>query len=139
MKFLVSNDLSRDVVVDNRNIKPKQLVSETRLDRGNKINYQQAYRLHEKLRDDIFGNEVLSFSKMPALIEKIQSSAYVGLEVDERFWFQRAWVLPKVSENAMVYLRKFVAMDGVHCTSHHRLVLLSITSLDGEGEILVLA
>lgn len=139
VKFLVSNDRSRGVVADDRNIKPRQLVSEERLDRGNKINYQQAYRLREKLRDDIFGNEVLSFSKMPALIEKIQSSAYAGLEVDERSRFQRAWVLPKASENAMVYLRKFVAMDGAHCTSRHQLVLLAVTSLDGEGEILVLA
>ncbi len=89
------------------------------MDRGNKINYQQAYRLREKLRDDIFGDEVFSFSKMPLLIEKIQSSAYASLEVDKRSRFQRTWVLPKASENAMVYLRKFVAMDGAHCISCH--------------------
>ena len=105
MKFLVSNDRSRGIVADNRNIKPKQFVSEKRLDRRNRINYQQAYRLSEKLRDDIFGDEVLSFSKMPALIEKIQSSAYASLEVDERSRFQRAWILPKASENTMVYIR----------------------------------
>ena len=56
---------------------------------------------------------------MPAFIEKMQSSAYAGLEVYERSRFQQAWVLPKASENAMVYLRKFVAMDGAHCKSCH--------------------
>lgn len=71
VKFLVSNDRSRGIVTDNRNIKPKQLVSEKRFDRKNNINYQQAYRLREKLRYDIFVNEVLSFSKMPALIKKM--------------------------------------------------------------------
>lgn len=63
MKFLVSNDRSRGIITDDWNIKPRQLISEERLDRGNKINYQQAYRFREKLRDDIFGNKVLSFSK----------------------------------------------------------------------------
>lgn len=68
VKFLVWNDRSRGVLADNRSIKLRQLISEERLDRGNKINYQQAYCFCEKLRDDIFGDEVLSFSKMPALI-----------------------------------------------------------------------
>lgn len=139
MKFLVANDRSRGVVADDRNIKLRQLVFEERLDRGNKINYQQAYRLRQKLQDDIFGNEVLSFSKIPALIKKMQSSAYTDLEVDERSRFQRTWVLPKAFENAMVYLRKFVAIDGAHCTSRHRLVLLAVTFLDEEREIFVLA
>lgn len=119
VKFLVSNNQSCGIVADDWNIKLKQLVSKERLDRGNKINYQQAYRLCEKLQDDIFGNKVLSFSKMPALIKKIQSSTYAGLEVDEHFWFQQAWILPKAFENAMVYLGKLVAMDGTHCTSCH--------------------
>lgn len=138
VKFLSSNGRSRVIVTEDRDIKPKQLVSEERLDRENKINYQQAHRLREKLRDDIFGDELLSFSKMPALIKKMQSSAYAGLQVDEHSRFQRALVLPKASENAMLYLRNFAAMDGAHCTSRHRLVL-AVTSLDGEEEILVLA
>ena len=119
MRFLVSNDQSCDIVADNRNIKPKQLVSKEQLDRGNKFNYQQAYCLCKKLRVDIFADKVLSFAKMPTIIDKMQSSAYVDLEVDERSRFQRAWILPKASENAMVYLRKFVAMDGAHCTSRY--------------------
>lgn len=81
---------------------------------------------------------MLSFSKMPMLIKKIQSKAYVGLEIDERFRFQEAWLFPKAFENTMVHLKKFVVMDGTNCKSRHRILLLAVTSLNGEGEIFVL-
>lgn len=70
-------------MTEDRNIKPKQLIFKERVYRGNKTNYQQAHRLRKKLRNDIFGNKVFSFSKIPALIEKMQSSTYAGLQVDE--------------------------------------------------------
>lgn len=47
--------------------------------------------------------------------------------------------MPKAFENAMVYLRKFVAIDEAHCTSCYWLVLLAVTSLDREKEIFILA
>ncbi len=105
---------------------------EERLDRGNKINYQQAHHLREKLRSEILGDEILSFQKM-------QSSAYAGFQVDEHSYFHRAWVLPKCAENSVAYLRHFGAMDGAHYTSRHRLVLLAVTSLDANKEIFILA
>lgn len=69
----------------------------------------------------------------------MQLNAYAGLEVDVHSWFQRAWVLLKASENAMVYLRKFVAIDGAHYTSRHQVVLVMVTPMDEEWEILILA
>ncbi|MCJ1343434.1 hypothetical protein MMC31_001627, partial [Peltigera leucophlebia] len=57
--FLSSNQQSHEVVEEDRHIKPKQLIIKERLDRDNKINYQQAYRLREKLRTEIFGDEIL--------------------------------------------------------------------------------
>ena len=77
--FLSSSQRLRGVVEKNRHVKPKQLISEERLDRGNKINYQQAHRLRKKLRIKIFGDEILSFQEMPSFIKKMQSSAYAGL------------------------------------------------------------
>lgn len=59
--FLSSNQQARGVLEEDRHVKPKQLIIEERLDRGNKINYQQAHRLREKLRTELFGNEILSF------------------------------------------------------------------------------
>lgn len=53
--------------------------------------------------------------------------------------FLRAWGLPKCSENSVAYLRYFGAMDGAHCKARHRLVLLAVTSLDADEEILILA
>lgn len=47
--------------------------------------------------------------------------------------------MPKVFKNAMVYLRKFVAIDEVYCISCYQFVLFVITSLDREEKILVLA
>ena len=71
------------MVEEDRHVRPKQLIIEERLDRGNKINYQQAHHLREKLRMELFGDEILSFQKMPSLIKKMQQSAYAGLEVDK--------------------------------------------------------
>ena len=115
------------------------MIIEERLDRDNKINDQQAHRLCEKLRTEIYGDGILSFQKMLSLIKKMQSSAYAGLQVDKHSRFRCAWVLPKCSKNSVAYLRHFGAMDGAHYTARHRLVLLAVTSLDADKEILILA
>lgn len=104
LSFLSSNQQSCGVVEENQHVRPKQLIIEKQLDRGNKINYQQAHRLCEKLRTELFGDEVLSFQKMPSLIKKMQQSAYAGLEVDKNSQFFRTWVMPKYSENLVFYL-----------------------------------
>lgn len=83
LSFLSFNQRSRGVVEEDRHVKPKQLIIEERLDRGNKINYHQPHRLRKKLRTELFGDEILSFQKMPSLIKKMQQSAYAGLEVDK--------------------------------------------------------
>ncbi|WP_375449231.1 hypothetical protein [uncultured Nostoc sp.] len=88
LSFLSSNQQSRGVVGGGRYVKPKQLIIEEQLDWGNKINYQQAHRLCKKLRIEIFGDEILSFQKMPSFIKKMQSSAYAGLQVDEHSRFR---------------------------------------------------
>lgn len=38
----------------------------------------------------------------------------------------------------MVYLRKFLAIDGIHYISYYQIVLFSLISLDREEEILIL-
>lgn len=53
------------------------------MDRDNKIYYQQAYQICEKLQDNFFANKVFSFLKMLVLIKKIQSNAYATLKIDE--------------------------------------------------------
>ncbi len=82
ISFLFSNQRSRGIVEEDRHVKPKQLMIEGRLNRSNKINYQQAHCLCERLRTEIFGDEILSFQKMPSLIKKMQSSMYPGFWVD---------------------------------------------------------
>ena len=127
------------MVEEDRHVRPKQLIIEERLNRGNKINYQQAHRLREKLRTELFGDEVLSFQKMLSLIKKMQQSAYAGLEVDKDSRFFCAWVMPKCSENLVPYLQHFGAMDRAYCKARYRLVLLAVTTLDADEEILILA
>lgn len=73
---------------------------------------------------------MLNFSKMLMFIKKMQSSVSTGLEINKYSWFQQAWVLPKNFENIMDYFKKFIAMDGAHCTSCHSLILLAVTFLD---------
>ena len=69
----------------------------------------------------------------------MQQSAYAGLEVDKDSWFFRAWVMPKCSENSVAYLRHFGAIDRAYCKARHRLVLLTVTTLDADEEIFILA
>ena len=69
----------------------------------------------------------------------MQLSAHAELEVDKEPRFLRAWVLPKCSKNSVAYLRHFGAMDGSYYKARHRLVFLTITTLDADEKILILA
>lgn len=77
----------RDVVEENRLVKPKQLIIEEQLDWNNKINCQQAYRLCKKLCTEIFEDKILSFQKILLHISKKKSSAYAGYKVDKHSHF----------------------------------------------------
>lgn len=45
----------------------------------------------------------------------------------------------KCSENLLAYLQHFGVIDGAYCKTHHRFVLLAVTTLDADEEILILA
>lgn len=90
---IFSNNECCSSIREDQNIKSKQLVPEKYLNKENKMNYQQAYRFCKKLQNNIFGNKKISFLKILVLIEKMQSNAYVGLQIDKYFWLWQSWVL----------------------------------------------
>ena len=69
----------------------------------------------------------------------MKSSTYAEHEVDKHSQFYRTWVLPKCSENSVDYLQDFGAMDGAYYTACHGLVLLVVTFLNRDKEVLILA
>ncbi len=74
-----------------------------------------------------------------AFVEKMQLSVYFNLQINEYIRFRQAEVLPKVSENVIIYSENFAVIDRPYCASHHWFFSLTITSLDKEENILVLA
>lgn len=116
-----------------------------RLDHGVNLSYIQAYRVKEKIRQTLWGDDVKSFQKIPALLTKMRGgingkprTAWTKLELDSKGQFARCAVFPVATAHASEYTRNFLAMDGTHCTARHRLTLLAITTLDGNGQVLPL-
>ncbi len=53
--------------------------------------------------------------------------------------FQRCWVFPRATRKAFQHCRNIISLDGTHTKAQHRLVLLIVSTLDGNGNILPLA
>lgn len=64
MKFLVLKNRFCDIVIDNRNIKSKQLISKKQLNKKHEIKNQEVYCFCKKLKDNMFDKIVHSFSKI---------------------------------------------------------------------------
>ena len=144
VKHVVMNPRNKVLVADDSKAKAKAIRSNQRLDCGVDVSYKQAWRAREQLKDAIFGDETESFKRIPALLQAMERDskgrrmAYTKVEVDKDNRFRRCYVFPKATINSFEHCRKFVAMDGTHCTATHRLTLLALTTLDGNGNILPL-
>ncbi|KAI9773598.1 MAG: hypothetical protein M1840_006872 [Geoglossum simile] len=85
----------RAAVADNQEVKPKQLQSSERLQFGNTISYQQAYRTQETLRAEIEGDKTATFKKFPALfnaIEALDTINGICLNIDDNNKFQYCFI-----------------------------------------------
>ena len=87
-----------------------------------------------------FGDEARSFRRIPALLAEMRKAgAHTAIETDDVARFLRCWVVPKATKQAFAYCRKFVAMDGTFTKARHKLVLLAVIAVDGNGETLPIA
>ena len=109
-----------------------------------------AWRVCERIKGDLHGDEEKSFQKIPGLLLVMQlgqvpqrrGETYRFCEYDLDIYagvFVRCWVLPQAIKEAFRYCRKFVTMDGIWTKSRYRLNLLVIFTADGNGNALPLA
>jgi len=51
-------------------MKPKQILN-TELQNGNRISYNQSWRVLKKVENQVFGDEAESFKKIPSFLENL--------------------------------------------------------------------
>lgn len=146
VKLVTSNSRNVAAVTEDPKTTVKHIVTNERLDHGVGLSYMQGYRAKMKIRQLLYGDEAESFHKMPALLTQMRGdiaggrrTAWTKLELDSEGRFLRCAVFPVATAHASEYVRNFFAMDGAHCTARHRMTLLAITTLDGNGEVLPIA
>ena len=109
-----------------------------------------AWRVYERIKGDLHGDEEKSFQKIPDLLLAMQlgqvpqrrGETHRFCEYDLDIYagvFVRCWVLPQATKEAFRHCRKFVTMDGTWTKSRYRLNLLVISTADGNGNALPLA
>ncbi len=129
-------------MAENREILPRQIQGTERIQYGNSgVSYQQAWRVHEALREELEGSEIEGFKKLPGLLNlwsigdsenRSTLSAYDGQ-------FERCFIAPAATRTAFSHCRPFIALDGCHTKSRYQMILLVAATLDGNNEILPLA
>jgi hypothetical protein len=127
----------RAVIVDNREIQPKQLQATERLQYGNAISYRQAHRVHEAIRQETEGNEADTFNLFSGLVNKL-------IEVDPKGifnlgviagtnQFSRILVIPGALRWAALHCRPMICFDACHTKTRFPLILLMASTFDGNG------
>ena len=140
VSFLTSNH--QTAVIDNREITPRQVQSNERLQNGNQINYLQAWRVRENIRKELEGDEQDSFPRLPALLNAMaagdkETVTNIDMDADSK-QFIRCFVYPRATRFAFRHYRKFVAFDGTFTKSRYRMTLLVAVTIDGNDETLPL-
>ncbi len=131
----------RKAVVDNRNIAPRQIISNERLQHGNTVPYHQAWRTREALRQEMEGSEEESFKKLPAMCEAMRAGdigTYCEMETRVNRFF-RLFVAPGSSRHGWPSCQQLLAVDGTFLKGPYKMTLLAAVTLDGNNEILPLA
>ena len=129
----------RSAVADNRDIAPKQIQSNERLQKGNIVTYKQAWRAREEIRRELQGEKTDTFQKIPALLDAIavgDEETVTSLDTNLDGHFLRAFIAPARTRFAFQSCRQFLALDGTFTKAKHRLTLLIAVAIDGNNETL---
>ena len=68
-----------------------------------------------------------------------KAGAHTAIETDNVAHFLHCWVVSKATKQVFSYCQKFVAMDETFMKAHHKLVLLAVIAVNGNGETLPIA
>jgi hypothetical protein len=136
--------------------KPRQILNAERLQHSNQISYKQAWRAKKKIQKSTFMDTAKSFQLILPFLEAITDSgldsntelddegnyatsrANAAISRDDDGTFEWCHVAPRACIHAFWHSRRFICVDGAHMKSDNNLVLLIITMLDSNEEILPL-
>jgi hypothetical protein len=135
-------DHHRSAVVDNRQIKVTQLISSELLQFGNRISYQQAWRVKENLLEEIDGHESESYPLFQDYLRRIHRAdieAWLAIKRDSENHFQAFFVSPGACRKGSWYMRRYFGFDATHTHSKYPQMLMICCGLDANEQIVPLA
>ena len=138
--FIANDRMIQSFAQSNRSIRPKDIAAISHKSRGRKLKYMVSYRAHKRVLTWRDGDEDESYQYLPAMIEAMSSCAETALEIDDQTGkFERLWVLPNATKEAMKHCRRFVALDGTHTKLNKQMTLLALTLVDAQDQTLPIA
>jgi hypothetical protein len=145
LEFIVPHH--RAAILDHPKITARAIQSAERLQYYHQISYKQAYRVKQRVLEELYGNESASFAKFPAYMDQYcdhtnggyrKSKVSITWELDSSR-FQAAFFCPHPLRKATRYLRNFYAIDGTHTKSQYRMMLLICCGIDANDRVLPIA
>ncbi|KAK7177624.1 hypothetical protein PSPO01_16325 [Paraphaeosphaeria sporulosa] len=149
-------DRQGDMVKSDFRIRPRQILTAERLQHSNQISYLQAWPAKTEIQKNTFVDKTKSFQLLLSFLEAITDGRIdtdTDLDSDGNYATSRAnaaisrsddgtsqwcYVAPRACIHAFWHCRQFICVDGAHMKSDKSLVLLVLTTLDNNEEILPL-
>jgi hypothetical protein len=139
-RWLIKN--TKSAITADRNMKPVTLQCSIQLEHGERVNYMAAWRAREIVREERFGDEKSTYSRLPALkshIINVDPNAVVTLEKDVKGRFKQSFVCHGAFRSAFYSCRPILAVDGTFTKSRYIQTLLLAAILDAEDNVIILA
>jgi hypothetical protein len=145
-----------DMVKSDFQTRPRQIQTAERLQHSNQISYLQAWRAKKEIQKNAFMDKTKSFQLILSFLEMVTddrldtdtdldndgnyatSRANAAISRSDDGTFQWCHVAPRACIHAFWHSRRFICVDGAHMKSDKNLVLLILTTLDANEEILPL-
>ena len=144
-----------DMVKSDFRTKPRQIQTAERLQHSNQISYLQAWRTKREIQKSAFMDKTKSFQHILPFLKAITDGgldtdtdldndgnfatrAHAAISTSDDGTFQWCHVAPRACIHAFWHSRQFICVDGAHMKSDMNLVLLVLTTLDANEEVLPL-
>ena len=137
-------------------IKPSQIQNIDRLQCSRKTPYLQAWRARQSVRKDTFMNKKQSYQLINPFLNAItdrdidtdtdldpdgnwaMTRANASISVDSNNQFDWCFIAPRACVTAFWNSRRFICLDGAHMKDERELILLILTTLDSNENVLPL-
>ena len=110
------NSISQD-----RNLKPRHITNQERLQYSNQLSYQQVWRTKEKVIHQIKGDQSKQFALLPKIcyyIHEHDKDSITNCELYPDRSFYRLFIASGALRRSFgIYLRHLIAIDATHTTS----------------------